>query len=428
MRATLGRTMARVEFFFDYTCPYAYLASTQIEALCARTGSELVWRPMLLGGLFRSLGVATNLAATLHPLKAKMLLADQRRWADLWGVSLGVPRPGGYARSVDALRATLVADEAERARVIHALFRAHWVDHRDIGDPTVLCAVLDEAGVSGAALLGRVDEAAKRALRENTEEAASRGAFGAPAIFVGDELYFGQDRLVMLELSLGGAANEPGEGRFHRDGPAPDIEFFYDVASPFSYLGAVGVTRAAARLGAKVLFRPILLGGLFKLLGGPNAPFETYSANKQRFVGVDLARWAHRWNVDFRWSSRFPVRTLKAQRVATALLPESDAGGFDAVERFSMSAFQAIWSRDADPDDDAVLGECLVECGLDPALVQRASDPLVKQALAENTQRAMEAGVFGAPSFRVRGALFWGQDRVCLVERAVEGWVPPAMD
>lgn len=422
--------MKTVEFFFDYTCPYAYLASTQIEALCARTGSALVWRPMLLGGLFRSVGTATNLAATMHPAKARMLIADQRRWADLWGVALGVPRPGGYARSVDALRATLVVREEERAKVIHALYRAHWVDHRDIGDPAVLRAVLDEAGVDGAATLARVDDAVKEQLRASTDEAASRGAFGAPATFVGDELYFGQDRLSMLEEALGGAPVEPGASRFQRtnSSTAPSVEFFYDPSSPFAYLGAFGAQRLCERTGAKLIWRPILLGGLFKSLGGPTVPFETFSDNKRRFVGTDLERWSRRWSVPFKWNSHFPVRTLRAQRIAAALCPASSDephADYSAVARFSTSVFRSVWERDEDPDADETLAKCLRESELDPAIIARADDPAVKQALIDRTQRAMELGAFGVPTFRVGDAMFWGQDRLSLVERAIEGWVAP---
>lgn len=421
--------MAKVEFFFDYTCPYAYLASTQIEALCARTRSDLVWRPMLLGGLFRSQGVATNLAATLPPAKARLLVADQRRWADLWGVSLNVPRPGGYARSVDALRATLVVDDAKRAAVIHRLYRAYWVEHRDIGDGDVLRALLDEAGVDGASVLAKIDDDVKSELRANTDEAAERGAFGAPSIFVGDEMFFGQDRLVMLEDHLGGRGVEPGEGR--ASGAVVErvqrvVEFYYDISSPFAYLGDVGIRRACERTGAKLVYKPILLGGLFKEHGRELVPFATFSANKQRFVSKDLDRWAARWSTDFRWNSRFPVRTLDAQRIAVALEARAQsAEDHEALQRYVRETFRVVWATDEDPTDRDVLARCLKDAGVDPALVSSASDPAVKQQLADRTREAFERGVFGVPTFFVDGAMFWGQDRVAQVERALEGWRPP---
>ncbi|MBL8679231.1 MAG: 2-hydroxychromene-2-carboxylate isomerase [Myxococcales bacterium] len=421
--------MAKVEFFFDYTCPYAYLASTQIEALCARTHSELVWRPMLLGGLFRSQGVATNLAATMPPAKARLLVADQRRWADLWGVALNVPRPDGYARSVDALRATLVVDDALRAAVIHRLYRAYWVEHRDIGDSDVLRALLDEAGVDGASVLAKIDDDVKSKLRANTDEAAERGAFGAPSIFVGDELFFGQDRLVMLEDHLGGRGVEPGEGRARGAAAGRVVEFYYDISSPFAYLGDVGIRRACERTGARLVYKPILLGGLFKEHGRELVPFSTFSPNKQRFVSKDLDRWAARWAEDFRWNSRFPVRSLDAQRIAVALASrvatDGDRDAASVLQRFARETFRVVWATDEDPTDRAVLARCLRDAGADPALVASASDPAVKQALADRTREAFERGVFGVPTFFVGDAMFWGQDRVSHVERALEGWNPP---
>jgi|LNFM01.1.fsa_nt_gb 2-hydroxychromene-2-carboxylate isomerase len=422
--------MATVEFFFDYTCPYAYLASTQIEALCARTKSELSWRPMLLGGLFRSQGVDSNLAATMLAAKAKLLVSDQRRWADLWGVALSVPRPDGYARSVDALRATLLVADSRRAAVIHRIYRAYWVEHRDIGSPEVLRALLDEAGVDGASVLARVDDSVKQALRANTDEAAERGAFGAPSIFVGDEMFFGQDRLVMLEEHLGGVGREPGQGRSTRLAEGRVVEIYYDISSPFAYLGDLGVRAACERLGARLVHRPILLGGLFKEHGRELVPFSTYSPNKQRFVSKDLERWAARWCADFRWNSRFPVRTLDAQRIAVALASElasspDEARAREVLARYVRETFRVVWATDEDPTDRAVLARCLRDAGADPALVSSANDPAVKQALIERTKEAAERGVFGAPTFVVDGALFWGQDRVSHVERALEGWTPP---
>lgn len=422
-----ARGVKIVEFFFDYTCPYAYLASTQIEALCARNAATLVWRPMLLGGLFRSIGTATNLAATLPPSKARMLLADQKRWADLWGVELRVPRPGGYSRSVEALRATLAVKDEQRSRVIHALYYAHWVTHRNIGDRAVLRAILDEVGVDGASVLEKIDDAAiKEKLRANTDEAVSRGAFGAPAIFYDGQLYFGQDRLSMLEEALGGVPIEPGTSRFAgRERALHTVEFFYDPSSPFAYLGSHGVQKLCKKKGAKLIWRPILLGGLFKQLGGPTVPFATFSENKQRWIAEDLRRWARRWAVPFRWNSQFPVRTLRAQRIAASLCPSDDDGDFSAVARFSIECFRSVWERDEDPDSDECLARCLRNSGLDPALVARADDPAIKRALIDRTQAALEQGIFGVPTFRVGSSLFWGQDRLSLVERALDGWAAP---
>ena len=113
--------MGGIDFFFDYTCPYAYLAATQIEGVSDRTGQPLNWRPMLLGGVFRALDVPQVLFKTLSPSKARHNFADMNRWADLWNVPLTMPARHPY-RSVEALRATLALPEHERPPFIHAMY------------------------------------------------------------------------------------------------------------------------------------------------------------------------------------------------------------------------------------------------------------------------------------------------------------------
>src|SRR5262245_24520155 len=113
--------MKRVEFHFDFVCPYAYLASTQIEAVCARApGAELVYKPFLLGGVFRGLGVAD--APAMPEAKARMNARDMRRWAQHWGVPFVVPQTHPN-RTVTALRAALASDDLARAS--KALFAAY---------------------------------------------------------------------------------------------------------------------------------------------------------------------------------------------------------------------------------------------------------------------------------------------------------------
>src|SRR5215831_8531379 len=115
--------MARAfEYWFDFSCPYAYLASTQVEKLAARTDSTLLVRPLLLGGVFRALAQAQNLAATLGPEKAKHNLNDMRRFAQIFGVELTMPARHPI-RTVDALRAFLAAGEP--IDLLHRFFRAY---------------------------------------------------------------------------------------------------------------------------------------------------------------------------------------------------------------------------------------------------------------------------------------------------------------
>jgi 2-hydroxychromene-2-carboxylate isomerase len=194
-----------VEYWYDISCPYAYLGSTQIEALAARSGAAVRWEPFLLGGLFRALGVPADLSHSIPLAKQRMNELDLHRWAAHLDVPLRTP--ADHPRSpVLALRALLAAGAEARPRVTHALYRAYWVDGRDLREEAVLQDVLDGAGVDGAACVeGASEPAIKEALWARTREAERRGVFGAPAIFVGDALFWGQDRLHFVEAALAGA-------------------------------------------------------------------------------------------------------------------------------------------------------------------------------------------------------------------------------
>ena len=207
--------MKRVDFFYDFSCPYAYLAHTQIEAVCARAGAELRWRPMLLGGVFQAVGTVQVPFAVMSTAKARHNAFDMMRWADCFDVPLTIPATHPN-RTVLALRAMLAAGEAAIPRASKALFEAYWVHGRDVAEAAVVREALDSVGLDGTALVARADDPAiKAALRVRTDEAIAHGVFGAPAFFVtapgvpGD-LYWGQDRLDFVEKALGGWSVKEG--------------------------------------------------------------------------------------------------------------------------------------------------------------------------------------------------------------------------
>ncbi len=195
--------MAGLEFFYDFTCPYAFLASTQVDALVQRTGAELNWRPMFLGGVFRALYGQPSVPAS-PAAKAADNLRDMQRWARHWGVQLRYPE-GHPQRSADALRCVLAVPESAAA-ISHRLYRAYWQDGLDIGDRGVLGTLLSEIGLDGEEILERINgKAIRDQLRANTDEAVLRGVFGAPSFFVdGGQMVWGQDRLLFVEKMLGG--------------------------------------------------------------------------------------------------------------------------------------------------------------------------------------------------------------------------------
>ena len=190
--------MARLHFWFDYSCPYAYLASTQVGALAERTRAALVYEPMLLGGVFRAVGTPQRLFAELSAAKARHNALDMQRWADLFGVPLTMPA-GHPMRTVEALRATLLSGIDRR--VVDGFYRAYWVEGRPPSDEATMRDVLGRAGHDAGAIVARLDEA-KEDLRKRTDEAIALGIFGAPAFVVGGELFWGQDRIEFVEKAL----------------------------------------------------------------------------------------------------------------------------------------------------------------------------------------------------------------------------------
>jgi 2-hydroxychromene-2-carboxylate isomerase len=197
--------MRTIHFWFDYSCPYAYLGSTQVEALAARAGAALVWEPMLLGGVFKANDTPQNLMNILSPAKATHNANDMMRWAELFGVPLVMPS-GHPLRTVEALRATLAS--GIDPKVVHGFYRAYWIEGRAPSDPATMRDVLLDAGHDADSLLTRLD-GFRDELRARTDRAISLGIFGAPSFVVStpgetDRMFWGQDRLDFVERVASG--------------------------------------------------------------------------------------------------------------------------------------------------------------------------------------------------------------------------------
>ena len=191
--------MKRLEFFFDLSSPYSYLAATQMKPLADKTAAEIVWRPMVLGAVFKSTG---NEMPARIPNKARWMGNDLQRWADHYGVPF---RFSSHfpANTIKAMRLVLV-DDARAADVALAGFSAMWAEDRDLTAEAELRRVAELGGLDPAAALAAIESpAVKERLRANTEEAVARGAFGAPTMIVGDQLFWGNDRLHFVEAALG---------------------------------------------------------------------------------------------------------------------------------------------------------------------------------------------------------------------------------
>ncbi|MCY1012953.1 DsbA family protein [Nannocystis pusilla] len=242
---------------------------------------------MLLGGVFKARGTPQNLAATLNPAKARHNLDDIRRAAQRAGVPLRMP-PNHPMRTVEALRCVLAAGPS--LPLVHRIYRAYWDENADIADREVLARALADVGLDAAAILARAESPEiKDELRRRTDEAVARGVFGVPTYFVGDELFWGQDRADMVEAALGGAPSQPAPS------PEAPVDFYFDYSSPFAYLAIM----RAGELGPQVRWRPILLGGLFRTLGTPDVPLFVQSPEKRRHTMQDLDRQAARAGLPF---------------------------------------------------------------------------------------------------------------------------------
>lgn len=200
--------MARVEFFYDIVCPYAYLAHQRIVALCIAEGATLVHRPILLGGVFRAIGAADQPTAADPPAKKAHGARDLERWSARHAMPLRMPTKHPR-RTVLALRAALSAEAADLPRASAALFRAYWADGSDLEDESVVRAALDGAGLDGAALVEAASsDDAKAALRATTDAAVAAGVFGVPSFLVendrGVQLFWGQDRLTFVQKAIRG--------------------------------------------------------------------------------------------------------------------------------------------------------------------------------------------------------------------------------
>ena len=193
--------MARtLEFYFDYGSPYSYLADTQVEAIAQRAGAALVRKPMLLGGVFKATG---NHSPAELPQKSAWSGFDMPMWARHYGVPFQ-RNPFFPVNTLALMRGAAAAQiDGSFERYHPAVFKAMWVEGRNLNDMKEVAAVLTAAGLDAAKFGARIqDQDVKDRLKATTDEAVARGVFGAPTCFVDNMMFFGNDRLPFVELAL----------------------------------------------------------------------------------------------------------------------------------------------------------------------------------------------------------------------------------
>ena len=195
------------------------------------------------------------------------------------------------------------------------------------------------------------------------------------------------------------------------------VEFFFDYGSPFSYLADTQLPGIAARVGASITHRPMLLGAVLKATGN-SSPMAVPA--KARHMGRELERWAKRYGVPFR-PNPFPFlgNTLRLMRGAVA------SRRLGVFERYHPAVFAASWAEALDLGDDEVFRSVLRRAGVDAdELFREIDEQSTKDELRRATEIAVERGVFGAPTFFVDDELFGGHDRLDGVERALGAGSP----
>jgi len=195
-----------VEFFYDYSSPWTYLAFTRIEEVCQRSAARLDLRPILVGGIFNTVNPSVY-ESREHPVlpKARYMAKDLQDWADFYALRLRFPPSVFPVNSVKSLRGALVALEHYKiAPYSQAVFSAYWADDRDISRDDVLGSIVDAVGLPREEYFEKIARSEyKDRVRANTEECVRRGGFGSPTMFVKESMFFGNDRLVLLEHELG---------------------------------------------------------------------------------------------------------------------------------------------------------------------------------------------------------------------------------
>jgi 2-hydroxychromene-2-carboxylate isomerase len=191
-----------IDFYWDFGSPASYLAHMRLPAIAAAAGATLVSHPILLGGVFQATG---NRSPVEVPAKGRYVFADLMRFARRDGVPFRM-NPHFPVNTLVPMRGAIGLQQRRDARFaayVDAVFRAMWVEGTPLGEPAALAAVVQAAGIEPAEFEALVaDPAVKDALKQATHDAVARGVFGAPTMFVGDEMFWGQDRLDWVAAAL----------------------------------------------------------------------------------------------------------------------------------------------------------------------------------------------------------------------------------
>jgi 2-hydroxychromene-2-carboxylate isomerase len=382
-----------IEFFYDIVCPYAYLAAMQIEDIANQCSLTIKWKPVLLGGIYKSISSPQQPSQQWPEEKIQWNALDLRRQVKKAGVEFTF-NPKHPQRTVEVMRLLSVCPVSKRAQMTKHLYKAYWVDNINFPNDKYLNQIAISFGLEKDCFKSKD---AKDLLFKNTEEALKRGLFGVPSICFDDQIIWGQDRLFFLTEYYGKNTHQ-WPTSINKD---KTLYFFHDFASPFSFLAAMVIEELSQNCGIEINYKPILVGGLFQKIGTPIVPLFTMSKSKQHYLTSDIKRWANWWKTEFNWPTQFPMRTLLPLRVAI-ILPQ-----------LTKEIYQAYWIEGQDISTPEVLAPLIKKAGFNPKeIFNQTKLHTTKEILKENTKEAQQNGACGVPYFQIGDEYWWGQDRL----------------
>jgi 2-hydroxychromene-2-carboxylate isomerase len=203
------RMARKLDFYFDCSSPWTYLAFHAVQPLAAELGAEIAWKPILVGGVFNAVNQTVyDNRARPNRLKQAYMLKDLADWASHYGLAIVFPPKVFPVNSVKCMRGALVAlDEDKLVPYATAAFEAYWGGDRDLSREDVLADIATKAGLKRQRFFAAIEsDGCKARLRANTEELIARGGFGSPTMFVGSSMFFGNDRLPLVRAALAASA------------------------------------------------------------------------------------------------------------------------------------------------------------------------------------------------------------------------------
>jgi 2-hydroxychromene-2-carboxylate isomerase len=199
--------MKSLEFFYDLSSPWTYLGFTNLQGVLARTGASVVYRPILVGGVFNAVNQAVYAQReNMDAPRMKHYFQSLKNWAAWTGLKLDFPSVHHPAKSIHAMRmaCALEGDQAALAKFTQAAFESYFLRAENLDDPAVLVAAANGVGLDGASIREQsITDSVKARLRSSTEELIARGGYGSPTMFVNNtDMYFGNDQLPLVERAL----------------------------------------------------------------------------------------------------------------------------------------------------------------------------------------------------------------------------------